>query len=127
MGAQGVVAMARVIHFEIPVDDPERAQAFYRDVLGWEIAGWGGQDYWLATTGPESEPGINGALTSRGSTSAWIHVGVPSVDEALAKIEAGGGAALTQKMPIPGVGYMAYCRDTEGNTFGVYEDDPSAA
>lgn len=120
--------MARVIHFEIPVDDPDRAQAFYRDVLGWEISTWGGPaDYWLATTGPEGEPGINGALIRRGETSAWIHVGVDSVDEALGKIEAAGGAALTQKMPIPGVGYMAYCTDTEGNTFGVYQDDPSAS
>ena len=94
--------MARVIHFEIPVDDPERAQAFYRGVLGWEISNWGGPaDYWLATTGPQDEPGINGALTRRSETSAWIHVGVDSVDEALGKIEAAGGAALTQKMPIP--------------------------
>ena len=120
--------MARVIHFEIPVDDPDRALAFYRDVFGWEIAGWGGPaDYWLATTGAEDEPGINGALTPRSATSAWLHVGVDSVDEAIDRIEAAGGAAITQKMPIPGVGYMAYCRDTEGNALGVYEDDPSAA
>jgi hypothetical protein len=50
----------------------------------------------------------------------------PSEGEALGRIVAAGGEALTQKMPIPGVGYTAYCRDTEGNTFGVYEDDPSA-
>ena len=50
-----------------------------------------------------------------------------SVDEAIGRIEAAGGAAITRKMPIPGVGYMAYCRDTEGNALGVYEDDPSAA
>lgn len=120
--------MARVIHFEIPVDEPERAQAFYRDVFGWEIASWGGPaDYWLATTGPEGQPGINGALTRRDSASAWIHVGVDSVDDAIARIEAAGGAVLAPKMPIPGVGYMAYCRDTEGNAIGVYQDDPAAA
>jgi len=27
---------------------------------------------------------------------------------------------------IPGVGYAAYFTDSEGNTMGVYEDDPSA-
>lgn len=120
--------MGRVIHFEIPVDDPDRAQTFYRTVFGWEIAGWGGPiDYRLATTGPEDEPGINGALTRRSETSAWLHVGVDSVDEALARIEAAGGSAVTQKQPIPGVGFMAYCRDSEGNGIGVYEDDPTAA
>jgi predicted enzyme related to lactoylglutathione lyase len=119
--------MARVIHFEVPVDDPERAQAFYREAFGWEIGSWGGPaDYWLATTGPEGEPGINGALTRRSATSAWLHVGVASVDEAIGRIESVGGAALTPKVPIPGVGYMAYCRDTEGNAIGVYEDDPTA-
>jgi uncharacterized protein len=119
--------VARVIHFEIPVDDPDRAQAFYREALGWEISSWGGPvDYWLASTGREDEAGINGALTRRDANWAWIHVGVDSVDEAVARIEAAGGAVVTPKMPIPGVGYMAYCRDSEGNTFGVYEDDPSA-
>ena len=125
---EGVRAMARVIHFEIPVDDPDRAQAFYHDAFGWEIAGWGGPvDYRLATTGPESEAGINGALALRSEMSAWIHVGVDSVDEALGRIEAAGGTVVTPKAAIPGVGHMAYCRDPEGNTIGVYEDDPSAA
>lgn len=120
--------MARVIHFEVPVDDPDRALAFYREALGWEISGLGGPaDYWLATTGPEDQPGINGALTRRSEMSAWIHVGVDSVDDAVRRIEESGGEAITKKMPIPGVGYMAYCRDTEGNAFGVYEEDPSAA
>ena len=120
--------MARVIHFEIPVDDPGRAQTFYRDVFGWEITGWGGPaDYWLARTGPEDEPGIDGALTPRSETSAWLHVGVGSVDEAIGRIEAAGGAVITPKAAIPGVGYMAYCQDSEGNTIGVYEGDPSAA
>lgn len=120
--------MARVIHLEIPVGDPERAQAFYREALGWEISGSGGPvDYWLATTGPADQPGIDGALTRRSETSAWIHVGVDSVDKAIRGIEEAGGDAVTQKMPIPGIGYMAYCRDPEGNTIGVYEEDPSAA
>ena len=118
--------MARVIHFEIPVDDPERAQKFYANVFDWEISGWGGpDDYWLATTGPEDVPGINGALTRREANWAPLHVGVDSVDEALERIVQAGGEVLTPKMPIPGVGAMAYCRDTEGNAIGVYEEDPS--
>lgn len=120
--------MSRVIHFEIPVDVPDRAQTFYQEAFGWEVSGSGLPiDYRLATTGPEEEPGINGALTPRSELSAWIHVGVDSVDKAVRRIQEAGGDAITGKMPIPGVGYMAYCRDTEGNPFGVYEEDPSAA
>jgi predicted enzyme related to lactoylglutathione lyase len=119
--------MARVIHFEIPVDDPGRAQKFYANVFGWEISSLGGPaEYWLASTGPEEAPGINGALTRRTGNWASVHVGVDSVDEALEKVEQAGGEVVTRKMPIPGIGYMAYCRDTEGNGVGVFEEDATA-
>lgn len=120
--------MPRVIHFEIPVDDPDRAQAFYEEAFGWAIsASPMPVDYRLATTGRDDEPGIDGALTPRTEMSAWIHVAVDSVDKAVRKVEEAGGESLTPKMPIPGVGFMAYCRDTEGNQLGVYEADPAAA
>ena len=119
--------MGRVIHFEIPVDEPQRAQKFYGNVFGWYISSWGvPADYWLATTGPEGSPGINGALTRRTGTWAWVHVGVDSVDEALRKLREAGGEIVTPKMPIPGIGYMAYCRDSEGNAIGIFEEDPTA-
>ena len=54
--------MSKVIHFEIPADDPERAIKFYKDVFGWEIEKWELGDYWLVSAGPEDEPGINGAI-----------------------------------------------------------------
>lgn len=120
--------MSRVIHFEIPVDDPDRAQKFYGNVFGWNIASWGGPaDYWLATTGPDEAPGINGALTRRTGTWAPVHVAVDSIDDALRKIEEAGGEAMTAKMPIPGVGYMAYCRDTEGNAIGIFQEAAAAS
>jgi predicted enzyme related to lactoylglutathione lyase len=119
--------MARVVHFEVPVDDAERAQKFYANVFDWEISGWGGPgDYWLASTGPRDAPGIDGALTSRAGNWAPLHVGVESVDETLERVVQAGGEVLTPKMPIPGVGYMAYCRDTEGNGVGVFQEDPTA-
>lgn len=121
--------MPRVIHFEIHADEPERAAEFYRDVFGWEIINWGGpMDYWLATTGRDEEPGINGAITDRSENLTTVNtVGVPSVDESLDKIKLAGGKALTEKMTIPGIGYNAYCTDSEGNVFGIMQEDPSAA
>lgn len=121
--------MPRVIHFEIPADDPERAQAFYQDVFGWQFDKWEGPfDYWLITTGPQEELGIDGGLARRTdpSTGTENTVGVESVDEALAKIEASGGKIVRPKSAIPGVGWVAYCEDTEGNLFGLMEDDPEA-
>jgi len=58
--------MSRVVHFEIPVDDPERAGKFYANAFGWQIGSWGGPaDYWICSTGAQDAPGIDGALTRR--------------------------------------------------------------
>jgi hypothetical protein len=121
--------MPRVIHFEICVDDPERAIKFYKDVFGWKIGKWGGPlDYWLVEAGEGKEPGINGALMRRMDPRATTinTISVPSVDEFIKKIGKSGGKMVTKKEAIPGVGYFAYCQDTEGNTFGIMESDKSA-
>lgn len=57
--------MTKIVHFEIPADDPQRASAFYRDALGWEITRYGDQPYWLVRAGEDDEPGANGALVTR--------------------------------------------------------------
>ena len=119
--------MARVVHFEIHADDPERAVKFYSQAFGWKIDKWGPEPYWLATTGEKGQPGIDGAIMPRQEKLATVNtVGVPSMGEAMKAVKAAGGKVLTPKMPIPGIGWNAYCLDTEGNTFGIYQDDPSA-
>jgi len=121
--------MPRVIHFEISADDPERAVNFYREVFGWEIQKWDGPvDYWLITTGPDDQPGINGAMMKRPdpTASTWNTIEVPSVDEFTSRVVGAGGRMSMPKTPIPGVGYQAYCQDTEGNIFGVHEANESA-
>ena len=37
-----------------------------------------------------------------------------------------GGTVLMEKTAVPGVGYFAYCKDTEGNVFGIIEGDLEA-
>ena len=121
--------MSRVIHFELAADDPTRAIAFYENVFGWQFNKWQGPvEYWLITTGPESEPGIDGGLARRAdpAVSTENTVGVDSLDDALAGVEANGGKIVRPKQAVPGVGWMAYCQDTEGNTFGIMQEDPSA-
>jgi predicted enzyme related to lactoylglutathione lyase len=122
--------MPRVIHFEIVVDDANRAKKFYESVFGWKIGKYGPIDYWLVETGEKSEPGINGAIMKKGnqikSKGTVNTVSVPSVDAFMNKVKENGGKVLTPKMPIPGIGYFAYCQDTEGNTFGIMEEDKTA-
>jgi len=88
----------------------------------------GPRDYWLVTTGPDDKPGINGGIAKRQDPSWRTHnsIDVPSVDEHAKKVVEAGGKVVVPKMPITGVGYIAYCTDTEGNFFGVFQMDPSA-
>ena len=123
--------MPRVVHFEIYADDVDRAHKFYADVLRWEINKWDGppqMDYRLVTTGTDGT-GINSGLTRRppGGTAGVNYVDVESIEEYLDKVQAAGGTILQPKIPIPSVGYIAVCQDTEGNPSGLHQADPSAA
>lgn len=121
--------MGRVVHFEIPADDPQRALEFYGKVFGWSAHKWEGPvDYWLLSTGDEDQPGIHGGLMPRSRPDETVvdTIGVDSVDESVRAIVSAGGEIIMPKTAIPGVGYLAYFRDTEGNTFGVMHSDPTA-
>ncbi|MHA7648005.1 VOC family protein [Nitrosopumilus sp. S4] len=121
--------MPRVSWFDIPADDLERAQKFYKDVFDWKFDKWDGpMEYYMADTGKE-EPGINGGLAKRmpGQMGITNTITVPSVDEFTKKIMDNGGQLITQKMPIPGIGWFAQCTDTEGNIFGIIEMDKKAS
>jgi predicted enzyme related to lactoylglutathione lyase len=121
--------MNRVVHFDIPVDDPARAIKFYQAVFSWKIDKWPGPvDYWLVTTGPDDQPGINGGMGRRREPSEQVSntIEVASLKDAEAKIVAAGGRVLASRMPINGVGWLSACLDTEGNKFGLMENDPNA-
>jgi predicted enzyme related to lactoylglutathione lyase len=128
--------MPRVVHFEIHVDNIDRAVKFYRDLLGWEITQWGGpSDYWLIKTGDDSQPGINGGLMQRkgsppkddcGFTSYICTVDVPDLDSYLSKAASLGGSVCMPKMAVPTIGWLGYVKDTEGNVVGMMQFDPGA-
>ena len=122
--------MPKVIHFEIPATDTKRAVAFYEKAFGWKINKFGQEemDYWLVTAGEDAEPGINGAIAKKDEVHpATVNtLSVASFEEAAKKIKEAGGEVLGPKMAVQGVGYMSYCRDTEGNLFGIMQMDPNA-
>lgn len=135
--------MPRVIHFEVHATDPLRAAKFYQELFGWEISEWtvpgvevpNENRYWVATTGVGTEAGINGGILFRRgdpptpgqSVNAYIcTIGVLDIDEYLVRANTAGGTIVVPKMPIRGVGWLAYCTDTEGNIFGMLESDAGA-
>ena len=126
--------MPRVVHFEIHAGDPKRAINFYEKVFGWTFQKWEGpMPYWLVTTGPDDERGINGGLVQRRgeldgqAVIAYVcTIDVAKIDSSVATVEASGGTVVVPKMPIPGIGWLVYCKDTEGNIFGIMEASPDA-
>lgn len=126
--------MDKVLHFEIPVDDVARAKGFYSSVFDWQLFDadmGGGNVYTTVTTTPIDEqtripiePGaINGGLMRRtpDTPAPVITIGVEKIDEALKKIEAGGGVVVQSRTEIPDMGAFAYFKDTEGNVVGLWE------
>jgi predicted enzyme related to lactoylglutathione lyase len=125
--------MPRVVHFEVHAEDPERAIRFYEAVLGWRFQRYGEAPYWLIITGEEGTPGINGGLVPRrgkidGTAVIAIvcTVDVDDLDATLAWAERAGAVTALPKQAVPGVGWLAYVKDTEGNIFGMLQSDRHA-
>jgi len=127
--------MPRPIHFEIHAADLDRAQRFYETLFGWTFKPWGGDSYRIIATGAQG-PGIDGGMFRRQGDSprggepvtSWVcTVDVDDVDAYVAKAEAAGGSLAVAKMAVPGVGWLAYVKDTEGNIFGMMQEDRAAA
>jgi predicted enzyme related to lactoylglutathione lyase len=121
---------ARVVHFEIPFDDAERARSFYRDVFDWEIMSMPEMDYNLVSTGPSgdqgpTEPGyIGGGMLQRQApvTTPVITLDVEDIDAALVAVEKHGGRAIGEKLAVGEMGFAAYFNDSEGNLMGLWQN-----
>ncbi|MFJ8812450.1 VOC family protein [Amycolatopsis thermoflava] len=126
----------RIVHFEIPFDDGERARGFYREAFGWNVTEMPEMNYTSVATGPTSEQGmpsepgfINGGMFARAESapkSPVITIDVASIDETLQKIEQLGGSKVVGRTEIPGMGFYAYFTDSEGNVVGLWENLPQS-
>jgi predicted enzyme related to lactoylglutathione lyase len=122
---------ARVVHFEIPFDDADRARSFYRDVFDWQIMAMPEMGYNMVSTGPTSdqgmptEPGfIGGGMLQRQApvTTPVITLQVDDIDAALVAVEKHGGTSLGEKMAVGDMGFAAYFNDSEGNLMGLWQN-----
>ena len=125
--------MSKVVHFEIPAEDLDRAKNFYSSVFGWklETMPMPGGEYTSVMTTPVDEQtqlptepgGINGGMMQRDerTSSPVLTIDVEGIDDALKEIAAGGGSTVTPRTEIPGMGAFAYFKDPEGNVLGLWE------
>ena len=120
--------MTRVVHFEIVADDADRITRFYEKVFDWKVQKWEGpMEYWFLMTGDEKDPGIDGAFGMRQSPEDVTvnTIDVDDIDKYVKLVEENGGEIVRPKQVIPGVGYLAYFKDTEGNLWGMMQSDTS--
>lgn len=121
----------RVVHFELPYEDGDRARAFYRDAFGWQSMVIPELDYTGVITGPTGEDGmgkepgfINGGMFARGEgepRGPVLVIDVPDLDAALARVEELGATVVTPKITVGDMGFAAYFRDPEGSVVGIWQ------
>ena len=121
---------SRIVWFEIPADNVERARTFYGALFGWKIDKFPGptaKPYWLIDTGSD-DASRNGGMIERQFPDHTItnYVAVPSVEESAAKVEKLGGTICMTKTAVPQRGYFVICNDTENNQFALWEADDNA-
>lgn len=121
--------MPTIVHFDVACEDPERAKKFYAALLGWKFQLVPEFQYNLIETANlDGTPGVRGGLGKRMEPSQRItnYFGVKSIDAAMKQVEELGGKLISLKMPVPGMGYLVNCTDTEGNAFGLWEENAGA-
>ena len=125
----------RVVHFEVPFDDGDRARSFYKEAFGWQVMEMPDMGYTIVMTGPSNDSGptesgfINGGMLSReqGATSGPVVVlDVESIEASLEKIGGLGGSTVVGKTPVGDMGFAAYFTDSEGNVMGLWETASSS-
>ena len=123
----------RIVHFEVPYDNGERARAFYREAFGWNLMEMPDMNYTMVSTGPideqqmPAEPGfINGGMFQRSAGNAdltrpVLTIDVADIDAAWKTIESLGGEKVGEKLPVGDMGFAAYFKDPEGNVLGLWQ------
>jgi predicted enzyme related to lactoylglutathione lyase len=123
--------MDKVVHFEVPYDDADRAHTFYREAFGWQLQSMPQMGYTLVTTTPTDDSGqpgevggINGGMFARQGpiTGPVITIGVEDLDDALARVEKLGGSVTIGRQPVGDMGFSAYVTDSEGNLIGLWQN-----
>jgi predicted enzyme related to lactoylglutathione lyase len=121
--------MSAIVHFDVPAEDPERAKKFYAALFDWKYETVPQFQYNLiSTTNLDGTPGVGGGLGKRMDPSQRMmnYFGVKSIEASMKQVQALGGKMVSQKMAVPGMGYLANCIDTEGNAFGLWEENNEA-
>jgi uncharacterized protein len=124
--------MNSVVHFEIPVDDLERAKKFYQGLFGWQLNDIPEMKYCMAVTTecdennmPKEKGAINGGMYKRadgGSRTPVVVINVENVEEHSKKVTEAGGKVVMDVRQVGDMGMYAQVEDSEGNVIGLWQN-----
>jgi len=127
-----------IVHFDISVDDVDKAVDFYKDVMGWKLEKYGGEGgregmgemvYWMVIPNPDDEKAVRGGIGQKQmpqQTGLNYYNAEGGLEAFNMRVKDKGGTVMMEKMPIPGMGWFSVCMDPEGNPFGGWVDDKNA-
>ncbi len=112
--------MPKIVHFDVPAEDIQRAKKFYENLFGWKFQLMPGEEEYYGIT--TEEGALQGGLGQRrGDQRIVNYVDVDDIDKYLNNVKKHGGKVLTPKIEVPGYGWLATCADTEENIFGLWQ------
>lgn len=123
--------MNKVVHFEIPADNLDRAKKFYQNTFGWQLQDVPDMSYTMVRTTETDEkwmpkkPGaINGGMLKRNASVPVpsFAIDVENLDEAIGKVKKAGGVIVKGKTSVGPMGFIAYFKDTEGNVLSLWQN-----
>jgi predicted enzyme related to lactoylglutathione lyase len=113
-----------VVHLEIPAGNTEGARQFYGSLFGWQWQSMEGpQEYHMTQISDKTGGAVFPADGSKRGTRPYFSV--DEINAGAAKVRELGGKA-EDPQPVPGMGWFSTCTDTEGNEFGLWQNDESA-
>lgn len=118
----------RVTHFEIPCNNPEKTMNFFKSTFDWRFQQFGTEEYWIAMTGNDKDPGINGAFMKRKHPQQPVAnaISVESIDRSIGEIRKNGGTIVVEKTAVAAGGLFAFFKDPDGNIHGLWQEDKKA-
>jgi hypothetical protein len=113
--------------FEIPVNDMERAMAFYQEVFNTTLARNTMDTLDMAWFPGDEGTGATGSLVHHAEfyepslIGTLVYFMSENVSDELNRVEAAGGMIIVPKTEIgPEIGFMAVFKDTEGNRVALH-------
>jgi uncharacterized protein len=108
-----------VKEWQILSPNPSAHAEFYTSVFGWKIDAENKLGYRMADTGTGGAPGGFWPTPAGVPAMVQLFVEVASVEDAVAKAVAHGGAVVVPPQRLPDGDEMAVLRDSQGLPFGV--------